>query len=317
MYQYLVSATHYHPSLSLLPSFWGATTLFLFTLLGAGCGEESSALPGLSEHSFLHGEESRSYLLYRPQVLPESAPLVLVLHGYTSEARTIMEYSNFNAIADRHGFIVAYPQGTRDQRGNTFWNVGYEFHDSSTVDDLDFLLQLSAFLVEEHKLSESHTFITGMSNGGDMCYLLACRHSDKFRAAAPIAGTMMADYFTDCAPASPMPLMAVVGTADSTTRFTGDMANVDEWGAYQSIPYIIDFWVNYSGYKGVQTDTLPNRDPTDGSIVINTQYFNDQQQAYFQYLRVEGGGHDWPGAWGNMDFSTSEYVWDFFSRHLE
>ncbi|MFT4662909.1 MAG: hypothetical protein ACI8XB_003202, partial [Patiriisocius sp.] len=27
---------------------------------------------------------------------------------------------------------------------------------------------------------------------------------------------------------------------------------------------------------------------------------------------VEGGGHDWPGAFGNMDISASREAWDFF-----
>jgi len=27
---------------------------------------------------------------------------------------------------------------------------------------------------------------------------------------------------------------------------------------------------------------------------------------------VEGGGHDWPGAFGNMDISASREAWEFF-----
>ena len=32
---------------------------------------------------------------------------------------------------------------------------------------------------------------------------------------------------------------------------------------------------------------------------------------------VFGGGHTWPGAWGNMDISASEEIWKFFSRYIE
>ena len=29
---------------------------------------------------------------------------------------------------------------------------------------------------------------------------------------------------------------------------------------------------------------------------------------------VNGGGHDWPGAWGNMDISASRQAWLFFEE---
>ena len=48
-----------------------------------------------------------------------------------------MRYTQLNEIADREGFIVAYPQGTIDSRGETFFNVGYDFNADSLVDDVD------------------------------------------------------------------------------------------------------------------------------------------------------------------------------------
>ena len=32
---------------------------------------------------------------------------------------------------------------------------------------------------------------------------------------------------------------------------------------------------------------------------------------------VEGGGHDWPGAFGNMDISASREIWTFFDGLCE
>ena len=37
----------------------------------------------------------------------------------------------------------------------------------------------------------------GMSNGGDMSYMLACQ-SDVIRAIAPVAGCMMKDIYDTC-----------------------------------------------------------------------------------------------------------------------
>ena len=64
---------------------------------------------------------------------------MVVIHGYTSAAKYIMDYSKMNDIADREGFVVVYPQGTLYLGGNTFFNVGYDFHIDSSVDYLAFI----------------------------------------------------------------------------------------------------------------------------------------------------------------------------------
>ena len=45
-----------------------------------------------------------------------------------------------NDLADENKFAVCYPLGTTDIYGERFWNVGYEFHSSETVDYLVFIL---------------------------------------------------------------------------------------------------------------------------------------------------------------------------------
>ena len=55
----------------------------------------------------------RDYWLYTPQNLTENPALVVVMHGYSGDAQTIMSYSGMNELADTHGFIVAYPGHVR------------------------------------------------------------------------------------------------------------------------------------------------------------------------------------------------------------
>ncbi len=52
----------------------------------------------------------REYIYYHPESAPSNCPLVFVFHGYTGSAVDIMQYSEFNAIADNFGFAVCYPQ---------------------------------------------------------------------------------------------------------------------------------------------------------------------------------------------------------------
>ena len=37
--------------------------------------------------------------------------------------------------------------------------------------------------------------------------------------------------------------------------------------------------------------------------------------AYVEELKVIGGGHDWPGSFGNMTIDANEEIWQFVSRY--
>ena len=67
----------------------------------------------MSEHrTVIHGGLERDYIIHVPSNINQDSPLVIVIHGYTSSAETIMTYSGMNDVANREGFIVVYPQGT-------------------------------------------------------------------------------------------------------------------------------------------------------------------------------------------------------------
>ncbi|MCE2850612.1 MAG: hypothetical protein LW717_05400, partial [Chloroflexaceae bacterium] len=116
-------------------------------------------------HTFADGDTPREYGLYLPPRLGADAPLVFVLHGFTDDAMLIRDTTQMNVVADRYGFAVVYPRGTRDRDGRRFWQVGYDFHASEMVDDDGFLVALAHHLQQTYQLSTTRTFMTGMSNG--------------------------------------------------------------------------------------------------------------------------------------------------------
>lgn len=267
---------------------------------------------------FTHDGLERTYYLHVPLDLPAHAPLVSVMHGYSGSAESTMGYSGVNDLADEHGFAVFYPQGTDDSSGNAFFNVGYQFHQDNgmTVDDLGFIRALTAHLQQAHTLSTEHVFATGMSNGGDMSYLLACQASDIFKAIASVAGTMMQHIHASCAPAKPMPVFEIHGTRDDVTYYDGDMANADGWGAYLDIPAVIEFWVDLNNLDQYSATDLPDTDPSDGSRVVFERYQSETSVNEVWLYRVEEGGHNWPGVWGNRDIDAGQVIWTFFSQYV-
>ena len=268
--------------------------------------------PELKQHYY--GGINREYILYIPESIQPEAPLVFVFHGYTGSASEIMSYSGFNSIADENGFAVCYPQGMIDNDGNTFFNVGYSFHFNEVVDDVGFAVSLAGHLQSEFNLSPANTFSTGMSNGGDLSYLLACEASTIFRAVGPISGIMMQWIYDSCEPENSIPLLEIHGTNDNISFWDGDLEDNGDWGAYIGVNTAIQFWSEINNCEIIFMDTLDNVNTFDGSYVVTEKHLSGINDNEVWLYRVVNGGHDWPGAYGNMDINASQVIWDFFNK---
>ena len=265
------------------------------------------------KHEIQVGGRKRAFLLDVPASLASGAALVLAFHGYGDSAEGIREYSGLLPIGEKHGFVLAWPQGTRDQYGNRFFNAGYAFH-KSDVDDLAFARELAAQLVRELALDPQAVFATGMSNGGDISYRIGWQPEPFVRAIAPVAGTMMSDWLKT-SPNARIPVLAVHGTKDSVTLWAGDTANRDGWGCYLGTEAVVEHWVEALKLEHSSTEPLPDRDPADGSRVQLRRWWTDADTTEFRLYQIDGGGHDWPGAAGNRDFDTAAEIWRFFDSH--
>ena len=266
---------------------------------------------------FEHDGLTRQYIYYEPENLNQQMPLVIVMHGYTGDANSIKNYSEMNDFADQYGFAVCYPRGTVDGGGNRFWNVGYAFHQNETVDDVGYLTELTQYLQQTNGLNPDYTFATGMSNGGEMCYMLACQAYDTFKAVAPVAGMILQDILDDCDAAPAIPVFEIHGSQDGVTPLAGDPDNNDGWGSYPSIADTIDYFVEKNGCTTLVEGSVPNTNTSDGSFIVSEKYINGVNQNEVWYYKVVGGGHDWPGSGGNMDIEAGEQAWLFFQNYID
>lgn len=260
------------------------------------------------------GKFLREYYYYHPSDAPDNCPLVFVFHGYSGDADGMLQYTGFNALADEYGFAVCYPQGSFDGEGEQFWNVGYAFHQNEIVDDVAFISGLRDFLIEDNGLDADRVFATGFSNGADFCYLLACEASDRFRAVAPIAGILMADIQAECSPGFMTPILEIHGTDDEVSLYEGDPENLDGWGAYPSTPDAMAFFVNMYGLSLQEAGSFPDEVPWDQSSVDYQKWGLAGACPQVWLYTVQGGGHSWPGSWGNQDIDASLEAWQFFAQ---
>ncbi|MDC0591114.1 prolyl oligopeptidase family serine peptidase [Gammaproteobacteria bacterium] len=290
-----------------------------------------SSLLVSDQRMVIHEGVEREYIIHVPENLNQDSPIVFVIHGYTGSAEGIAAYTGMNNIAEREGFIAVYPQGTIDSNGNTFFNVGYEFNDDSPINDVSFIRELVRSISQEFNLKRKKAFATGMSNGGDMSYLLACTSSDLFKAVAPVAGVLMKGLKDSCELSSPVPIFEIHGTADKISLFEGDLNNEGGWGAYYDLPSTIDFFAERYQLTNKSVKQMTSKESgADYDIFFERHWADDLEEEVWMY-RIEDGRHVWPGiklnwwdnplAWfyfgsGNEDINASEEVWAFFKKYL-
>ena len=217
------------------------------------------------------------------------------------------------AAADRHGFAVCLPQGLKDPQGEPSWNVGYPFQQGWQVDDVKALCRIARHVQQRYRLSRENTFLTGMSNGGEMCYLMAYSKQSTFKAVAPIAGLTMAWIYNTMQAPCPIPLMEIHGTEDRVSEWAGDMENKGGWGAYLPVPVAIGYWVARNRCTQETTERVESLKGKEGHPIIKHRYSSPTTGCDVWLYEVVGGVH----SWHTGDIDTGEEVWQFFARYLK
>lgn len=252
----------------------------------------------------------RLLAMYLPDGLQPDAPLVMILHGYGAG---IWRENPMLAAADRHGFAVCLPQGLKDSQGQPSWNVGYPFQQGWKVDDVKALCRMARYAQQRYHLSRENTFLTGMSNGGEMCYLMAYSKQTTFKAVAPIAGLTMAWIYRQMEAPRPIPLMEIHGTEDRVSEWMGDMENKGGWGAYLPVPVAIGYWVARNRCTREEIERVESLQGADGHVVVKHRFTGSVTGCDVWLYEVIGGVH----SWHTGDIDTGEEVWRFFSRYVK
>jgi polyhydroxybutyrate depolymerase len=156
-------------------------------------------------------------------------PLYLVLHFAGGTGAQMEGVSGFDALGDRRGFVVAYPDAL--PRSRPFWNATEA---GSKPDDVAFARGLVDLLAKRGCADPARVYATGVSNGASMSYLLACRLGDRLVGIAPVAGSYLTDL--PCDPPRPLSILEIHGTGDTVAPYGG------REGRTMSVPDFLAAW---------------------------------------------------------------------------
>jgi polyhydroxybutyrate depolymerase len=287
--------------------------------------------------------QDRFYRVYQPVGIAANAPVVIMLHGGSQSMTEIFDTSAggtrvWTNVADDEKFLLIAPNGvdgvTNNANGtNQSWNdcrpltsanPGY-----SNADDVTFISELIEWTKKSFSVDNARVYVTGVSNGGMMCYRLAADLNSKIAAIAPFIANQP-DPNECTAPSSAMPMMICVATLDPLMPFLGGNVSVSDRGTVKSAAETLTFWLGINGVSSsdfIKTD-LPDISTTDKSTIVKRSYGSSNPAKEIEFYTVIGGGHNMPSIANplsatsqtvvgpqNQDMEGARVAWNFLKRH--
>ena len=295
----------------------------------------SPVLPGSYRLSLPFKGRTRTFLVYVPTYENGDLPLPLVVnfHGGGSNASQQQRYSGMNATADRHRFIVVYPNGTGalpSQHRLLTFNAGGCCPPATRnqIDDVGFAEAIISTLEATSSIDSSRIFATGMSNGGMMAHRMAAE-SLRIAAIAPVAGQLNLAPFK---PLKPISVIEFHSVDDKRARYdggsrSGPSRRRDRF-KFPSVQAGIDQWVAANGCPPSpsvgQTITGTAGTVDQNQTLTKITYGPGRDESEVILYRLTGAGHVWPGSTTSLPrllgrpttlIDANEAMWQFFCDH--
>jgi polyhydroxybutyrate depolymerase len=232
----------------------------------------------------------------------------------------------FDLLADRYGFVVAYPDGV-DRSWTGCRKLQNRTSDRRAIDDVGFVDAIIEQEVLRHGIDRKRVFALGHSMGGALTYRLALERPHEFAGVAVISSNLPAVDNMDCQPANaPIPMMIINGTADPVNDYEGKTsARGANRGRMMSTDASIQYFVGLNGLSGPpQTVRLPHVNPSDRTWVERVSWSAPEKPPVVLYT-IHGGGHVVPQPYYRYpnlnlvgaqteDLDAPAVIWDFFSK---
>jgi polyhydroxybutyrate depolymerase len=206
-----------------------------------------------------------------------------VLHSESSSAHQAREQYGWDTLADREGFVVAYP----DSAGGT-WNVSPTCcgpsHDQGT-NDVGFLHQLVSAIGKSDFIGRSRVYAVGFSTGATLAYSWACSLPGELAGIGAVAGSLV----IGCPILAPITLAVVHGSNDHIVPIGGG-ADPRAGTALQHHPLEATLTLFRT------LDRCPDQPSTTTGPPVSQRSWSCVAGNSVSVAIIDQAGHQWPGA---------------------
>ncbi len=239
-------------------------------------------------------------------------------------------------VAKAAGFAVVLPDGTgsRPLRNIRTWNAGGGRNGwnctsggacNSGVDDMKYLDDLLSAVGRVIPVDPARVHATGLSNGAAISHRWACERPEILASIVPVGGANQFEAAGGTC-THPVAVLQIHGTADPCWTYEASTKTCinTESGIKDGVPETMERWRTRNGCDGdPEVEELPDTRPDDGMSATMITYTGCT--ATVQLLRINGGGHTWPGGHAYLgtsrvgpvyrDIEGNPLIVEFFRAH--
>ena len=173
--------------MGIVSGFWGHT------------GEPASSPPHAREavpaptallaRHFHNAKGARDYLLYVPHgPQGQARPLIVMLHGCQQDPGDFAVGTQMNMLAERHGFLVAYPRQTSRANGANCWNWYEPGEQARDGQEPSLIAGIVDAIGQDYAVDPARVFVAGLSAGAAMAVSLGQAYPEVFAGVAAHSG---------------------------------------------------------------------------------------------------------------------------------
>lgn len=240
---------------------------------------------------------------YVPTGITQTASLVVALHGCAQTALNYSDQSGWNKLANRHKFIVIYPEQVSSNNSSKCFNW-YESGDQTKGQgEALSIKQMVDYMKANYAIDTTKIFVTGLSAGGGMTSIMLATYPEIFNKGAIMAGLPY-----KAATSSFTAYSAMNGSVTKTPSQWGDLVrneNSTYTGPFPDVALfhgssdatvnitnateLIDQWTNVNNAD--QTADATNSS-FQGNTSVEQKIYNDNlNHPVVYYYKITGMGH--------------------------
>jgi polyhydroxybutyrate depolymerase len=278
------------------------------------------------------GGTLRRYILHVPLAYDgqKKLPLVLVLHGFSGTAASMIGTTRFSEKAEAEGLFVAYLQGMTVGPASPFytcgcpsdpaaWNTGTNPEFDLTADDVAFVRELVLQLEANLRVDDRRVYAAGFSSGAGMSYRLGAELPNLLAGIAVVSGAIGLRpeanepdgpflYIPDAT--GSIPVIIFHGIADTHVLYYGGKATEgSDLLDAKPVADAVNYWTEANRCQGKSLTVT-----SAAGNVITTSYDGCFANSDVVLNTIVNGEHAWPNETLN-GISATDAAWEFFSKH--